>query len=409
MRMAGLLLAFGVVFAMPLASAFGMGVDADSATTMKNAGATPRYGQIWVGHWMQEYGWGGMESELRTLRDNGITPVLMWYYWGDDISPNCVKYGCAGRTKSEWDSMAKTMASKAKSIMGTRAFYVVLEPEFQKNGIEDWDTFDGYLRDQANMIRYAAPSADIVIGFGHWGEWDLFDRAVAAADLVGFQVLRGSTRDSTTTAVNTADYIIEKTKTLKSRWGKEVMVYDLGIATYGGWNWVQEQALKNIIAKRSSLDNAGVKAIIWRYVYDNDHSSGYFGAAESTWGVKYSWGGNKPAYDELVSLLKGSSTSTTTSTTSTSASTTTSTSTGSFDASFDSVKLQEWWVQVDVNSASKVTKVEARVNGGSWKTLSLKSWGDWAASFNVPYGAKVEFKATSSTGATDYSSAFYRR
>ncbi|HUR67657.1 MAG TPA: hypothetical protein VM370_00295 [Candidatus Thermoplasmatota archaeon] len=386
---------------MPLASAFGMGIDAASVTTMKNAGATPKYGQTWVGDWMADSGWGGFDRDLTTMRDAGVTPVVMWYYWGDSISPDCVKYGCDGRTKGEWDSLAKTMASHIKSIMGTRLVYVVLEPEFQKNGIESWDTFDGYLASQANTIRSLAPSADLVVGFGHWGNWDIFDRAVAASDLVGFQVLRASTRDSSSKALATADYMIEKTKALKSRWGKGVMVFDLGIATYGGWEGVQEKTLQNILAKRAALDDAGVKAIIWRYVSDNHLSGGYFGNAEYSWGVKYSWGGKKPAYDELATLMSGGSGSTSTS------STPTSTASG-FDASFSGVQVQEYWVQASVSGNQGIAKVEARVAGGSWQILAKQSWGGWAKSLHVLSGQKVEFRATSTSGATDVSGGYYR-
>ena len=401
-RVVSLALAFGVVFAMPLAGAFGMGVDSTSVTTMKNAGAPPAYGQTWVGKWIKTSGWGSFESQLRTMRDSGVTPVIQWYYWGDDISPNCVKYGCEGRTKGEWDAMAKELATRAKNVMGTRTFYVVVEPEFQKNGIEDWETFDGYLENQANLIKGAAPSAKIVTGFGHWGNWDLFDRAVAASDMVGFQVLRGSTRDTKEKAVATADYMISLTKQLKARWGKSVMVYDLGISTYGGWESTQEQALKNVIAKRAALDEAGVKAIVWRYVNDNSLSKGYFGEAEKYWGVKRTDGSKKPAYDELIALLKGSSTSTTSTTTS--GTTTTST----FSASFSGVKIEEWWVQTSVSSSASIAKVEVQLNDGAWQALTKQSWGGWAKSTNIPTGTKVEFRATSSTGATSTSAPYYR-
>ena len=494
----GILLAVGVVFATPLASAFGMGVDADSVDVMKSAGATPQYAQTWAGHWMEIYGWGGFESDLRNMKAAGVTPVVMWYYYGDSISPNCVEYGCDGRTKSEWNAMAKELAQRAHAIMGSTSFYIVMEPEFQKNGIQDWETFDGYLENQANILESNAPGAKIVVGFGHWGNWEKFDRAVAAADLTGFQVLRGSTRDSTTTAVDSANYMISLTKQLKADFGKSVMVFDFGIATYGGWEWVQEKALQNVIDKRAELDAAGVKIIVWRYVYDNHHSSGYFGAAESTWGVKRADGSNKAGYNELVSLVKGSAGSTTTTTTTTSTTTTssvfsgvkgnewwieskvanspkkveasvnggswvalsykswgawavstkaptgsvvtlratysdgstksasylwptatpttsttgtttsTTTSTATFDASFRLVKLEEWWTQVDVDSATTIVKVDARVNGGSWIALEKKSWGDWAASFRVPSGSKVEFRATASNGATDHSSSYTR-
>ena len=491
LRLAAVLLAVGVVFATPLAGAFGMGVDADSVEEMDKVGAKPQYGQVWAGRWMKEHGWGGFESDLRTMRDAGVTPVIQWYYYGDSISPNCVQYGCDGRTKSEWDAMAKELATRTKNIMGSKTFYVVMEPEFQKNGIQNWETFDGYLANQAKILRDNGGSgARVVVGFGHWGNWEIFDRAVAASHLVGFQILRGSTRDSTSQATGSADYMIQLANKLKADWNKPVIVYDFGIATYGGWEWVQEKALQNVIAKRSQLDAAGVQIIVWRYVYDNDHSSGYFGAAESSWGVKTKWGSKKAGYDELVTLIKGSSTSTSTSSGSTSGSvfsgvkgnewwieakvannptkvearvdggswvamslrswgswavstkapsgsvvelratysggstqsasykwpdatpvsggSSGSTASAEFDASYRVVKLEEWWTQVDVKSDQTVTKVDARVNGGAWIPLEKKSWGDWAASFRVPAGSKVDFRATSSSGAHDYSATYTR-
>lgn len=492
-------LAIGVVFAMPLAAAFGTGVDAANVPMMKNAGATAQYGQTWVGAWMKTSGWSVFETDMRTMRDNGAIPVVMWYYWGDSISTSCVSYGCSGRTKGEWDSMARDMATRAKSIMGSSPFLVVLEPEFNKNGISSMESFDGYLADQARAIKAIAPNAKIVVGFGYWGGWDIFDRAVAASDYTGFQLLRGSTRDSQSVALGAADQIITVTKQLKAKFGKDVVMFDLAIATYGGWEWVQEKVLQSVQAKRAEMDAAGMRVLIWRYVYDNGYSSGYYGPAESTWGVKYANGGNKAGYDDLLTLIRGSSgttlvsapapttTTTTTSTatgsftevsgnnwwiqakapgsptrvearvnggspvamarqswgpyavstyaptgaivqitavyadgstivasyswpsaTPTSATVATDSPTGaaSFDASFTCVKASNWWTQACVTSGQSIASVDVRVNGGSWMALTKQSWGGWARSFAMSPGSKVEFRATSTSGATDVSTAY---
>jgi hypothetical protein len=78
-----------------------------------------------------------------------------------------------------------------------------------------------------------------------------------------------------------------------------------------------------------------------------------------------------------------------------------------FDATFSNVKGNEWWVQANVAGNQPIAKVEARVDCGStWQTLTLQSWGGWAKSFHVPSGAKVDFRATSSTGATDLSGGY---
>ena len=481
MRLAGVLIVACIVFAMPLAGAFSaMGVDARSAKEMRDAGAAPQLGQTWVGRWMKTSGWSGFESDLRTMRDSGVTPVIMWYYWGDDISVSCVRDGCNGRNRGEWDSLMREMAKRAHATMGSKPFYVVLEPEFNKNGVQHWETFDGYLETQAKTVRSIAPSARLVVGFGHWGGWTIFDRAVAASDLSGVQLMRASTRDSESVALNSASYTIDNAKKLKSLFGKNVLLYDLAIGSYGGWEGVQEKVLQSFIDRRAELGQAGVVGVVWRYVHDNNNSSGYFGAAESSWGVKKADGTKKRAYDELVTLLKGTTSTSTppathssdvfsgvtgnnwwiqakvaksptkvetrvnggpwvnmpwhswgawavsthaptgsvvelratygdgsTARTSHTWSSTGPTSQSSFSATFSGVKVQEWWVQTSVQSTEPVAKVEARVNGGSWIGLDAKSYG-WAKSIKVPSGAKVEFRATSTSGATATSSAYSR-
>lgn len=388
-------LAVGLVFALPLAGALSWGTDAQRGIhDLKSAGATPTYGQTWVGLWTKG-NWGNFESELRTMRDAGVTPVIMWYYWGDSISQSCVKYGCDGRSKGDWDWMAGELARRANAIMGSREYLIVLEPEFHKNGITGWETFDQYLEAQAWNIRGKAPAAKLVVGFGHWGGWDAFDRAVGASHMVGFQLLRGSTRDTSAQAENAVGDILRIGKDLKSRWGKSVLMYDLGIATYGGWEGVQERALKNIAARKAEIEAAGVVGIVWRYVHDNDYSSGYYGPAESSWGVISKSGWKKPAYDDLVALVKGGSAP--------AGSPTVPVSTAPGGA-FSEVKGNEWWVQAKVAGAPRA--VDARVNNGAWVPLSWQSWGAWAVSTHAPTGSVVELRATYGDGTT--ASAAYR-
>ncbi|HET6398598.1 MAG TPA: VCBS repeat-containing protein [Candidatus Thermoplasmatota archaeon] len=78
-----------------------------------------------------------------------------------------------------------------------------------------------------------------------------------------------------------------------------------------------------------------------------------------------------------------------------------------FDASFSGVKGNEWWVQVNVAANEPVAKVEARVGcGGTWQVLPKQDWGAYAKSFHVPSGSKVDFRATSASGATDLSGGY---
>jgi predicted phosphodiesterase len=80
------------------------------------------------------------------------------------------------------------------------------------------------------------------------------------------------------------------------------------------------------------------------------------------------------------------------------------TSTSSFSASFRNARGNEWWVEVDVTGNQPIAGVDVRVAGGTWNALAKQSWGSWAKSVHVPPGSVVEFRATSSTGATAVSS-----
>jgi hypothetical protein len=378
----------GLVLALPLAGALAWGVDAGGVNDVKNAGATPALGQIWVGPWVKTYGWTGIDGDLASLRDAGVTPVLLWYYWGDSISPSCVQYGCNGLSFSEWNSMAVTLAQHANSILGGKSFYVVLEPEFNKNGIESWATFDGYLQAQSYSIKANAPAAKTVVGFGSWGNWGLFGGAVAASDLIGFQLLYASTRDSASVASASGDQMVAVATQLHSLWSKPMMVYDFDVASYGGWESVQQAALQNVAARAPQLQSLGVQSVVWRYVRDNTYSSGYFGAAESTWGVMTSTGAPKAGFDELVSLLQGGST----------VAPATSVSVSSGASAFSNARGNDWWIEADVAGAP--TRVTASVNGGAPVALSPTAWGSWAVSTYAPTGARVDLVATFADGST---------
>ena len=79
---------------------------------------------------------------------------------------------------------------------------------------------------------------------------------------------------------------------------------------------------------------------------------------------------------------------------------------GDFTASFSTDGGNEWWISVRVDANRDLAGVDTRINGGSWKPLSLKSWGAWAASYHAPSGSVVEFRARSTDGAQVVSGAY---
>jgi len=79
---------------------------------------------------------------------------------------------------------------------------------------------------------------------------------------------------------------------------------------------------------------------------------------------------------------------------------------GGADVAFGPKAGNSWWVEaIVVGDGEPVEAVEARATGGGWHTMTYREWGSWAASFHVPAGADVEFRATTPSG-TDTSVPF---
>jgi hypothetical protein len=77
-----------------------------------------------------------------------------------------------------------------------------------------------------------------------------------------------------------------------------------------------------------------------------------------------------------------------------------------FDATFSGVKGNEWWVQASVSGNQPIQDVDARINcSEEWRSLTKQSYG-WAASFHVPAGSKVDFRAISTSGNMDFSGGY---
>jgi hypothetical protein len=77
-----------------------------------------------------------------------------------------------------------------------------------------------------------------------------------------------------------------------------------------------------------------------------------------------------------------------------------------FDATFQGVRGNEWWVQATVTSSGgSVSGVDVRLNGGAWRPLVDHGWG-WARSYHVPEGTIVQLRAHATTGATDLSDCY---
>ena len=286
------------------------GIDAAAAANATAKGMPMTYGSLWAGAWNQRWGWGGIETQLQTAKANGLIPVIQWWYWGDDISPTCVEQGCQDRyqgvwkDKATWNRMSGELADLVVRVMGpgTPAI-IIIENEFNKGGIENYEPFDGYLADHAQIFH--ARSQQVVIGFGNWGQplWSNFDRAAAAADFLGTQILYSSVREPNTYMTG-VDVLISGAARLQTLFGKPTFVTDVGFSSYPepAYATYQDLIVSEMFSRMGELKAAGVRGLVWRMLVDdpNFNTNNYHGLAERHWGLIRADGSEKPAFSAFL-------------------------------------------------------------------------------------------------------------
>ncbi len=390
----------------------GFGMEAGAINVQTQNGVAPDYGTFWIGPWTLNSGWGGPDNSLTTMKNAGVTPAIHFYYWGDDITPDCVENGCwsslhnSHKNKAGWNTLADQLIQHLNAKMGGEEVVIFMESEFNKGGIQSYEPFDGYMADMADKIHEGYPNAKIVMSLGSWGKnyWGNFDRTAAASDYIGIQGMRGSTKDSSAHYDDLYETTLSNAQYLQSLFGKPIFIQDLALSSYPEPAYLSKQSneLQQFFDNLGELKSAGVMAIVYRSWNDspNMNLANYYGEAERHWGL--SWSGTsdlKAAGHVWVAGVKAER-SNAAPTPAPAPAPEPKPAPAAFTASFSvPSNVNEWWVEVKVQGSEKITKVEASHNGGPMVTLPATSWGTHAKSFHATPGSMV-FKATSSTGAT---------
>lgn len=286
-----------------------LGMNLAAVPELAAMGAPADYAGMWAGSWLQKHGWDGFDAQLAEASAAGVVPVVHFWYWGDSISPACVTNGCHDHLQDQpldqagWSAMTDALAQRIAAHMGGREVIVILESEFNKNGIDSPEfapTFDAMLASHAARL-HEVPGIRVAVGFGAWNEegWTRFPASVAASDLLGIQAMRGSTRN------DDADYRAMPAQTenrvrlLWDLFGKPVLLDDLALSSHptATHTQVQAETLRELFARTPAMRATGLEGIVYRTLVDEPwmDPANYFGEAEQHWGFKTSTGGAKPA------------------------------------------------------------------------------------------------------------------
>ncbi len=284
------------------------GADPHELEWLADVGLHPQYAQVWTGAWLARAGWDAVDAILSDLQARNTTPVIQFYYWGDDLTRPCFEQGCTTndgllKTQAGWQEIAAALADHLVQRLQGAPAVIVLETEFNKE-LRTSEGLDEALAVKAQFFHRAYPAARVALGFGNWGRenWPVFDRASQASDELSLQLLRASTRHDLAAYRAAAPDLLDGARELHRLFHKPILVSDVALSTYGEGAFLEAQrhVIDSLFALAGPLEEAGVYGFVYRSVVDatGASASGYFGEAERHFGLV--WGSNrtaKPAFD----------------------------------------------------------------------------------------------------------------
>lgn len=265
----------------------------------RRRGVAPDFLQLWLTRgWSDDW---ARHQQLVELARKGVVPVVVHYYYGDDISKERIEAQRKGWYESMW--------RMANLVRMPYPVLVILEPEWNnappkgETAVTDWPWFAKDLKAAAEMIRDVAPNALVGTCPGDFPGPPRLEAVLSEAaddlDFLAFQEMRAGTVPEAETDGyrDVAEAGVEFARYLHRAFGRPLLLGYLAFSSHGGWEDAQAKALRGLYERRRALQEAGVFGWIYFHLFDDPEHVGYFGPAERHFGLLRVDGSAKPAFE----------------------------------------------------------------------------------------------------------------
>lgn len=270
----------------------------------RDLGLAPDFVQIWLTRdWKEDW---APRAKLAALAARGVTPVIVHYFFGDDLSRE--------RFEAARDAWYTSLWRLAQQIRIDAPVLVILEPEWNQpaprgqTSLQDWSGFAEDLRAAAEMIRRDAPNALVGTCPGDFAGPPNLERVLGPAserlDFLAFQEMRAET-DAAAAEPGYLDVGSAATEFAAYLWRafrKPLLLGYVAVSSGNGWEQKQAEALSSLAAQREALQRSGVFGAIYFQLVDDPRHRGYFGSAEKHFGLVDNRGRTKPAWKAFRKL-----------------------------------------------------------------------------------------------------------
>lgn len=257
-----------------------------------------------------EEDWYDVKTTQEQVIDKGYTPVFIFYWFADDISPKYIQ-----ENEKKYFQALKKFTTYLKKLDGQKI--VVLNPEYNENKTESWDGMNDIFLKSFKIIR---EDKQVIVGpcvgdFGDYKyideieEWNKFDRSIKRAakkaDFIAFQEMRALTRNSKNDILRTPDRALYFSKYLYKKYKKPTMLAYVAISSYGkNGEDIQAKVFKKFHKNLNKMKTDGKLMFFGAFHYfDYPGHVGYFNEAEEFFGVLRRDGSEKPSF-KYYNMLK---------------------------------------------------------------------------------------------------------
>lgn len=253
-----------------------------------------------VAHWINrktDWRWEKKQYLWATARA-GYTPVVVLWYFGDEISPSFV-------SRHEEAYFAMLREELVPLISELPEVFVLIEPEFNKRGIPGWPRWDDVASQAISIVKRGAPGARVGLVVGDWGNFEVEDpigsieRSAQGSDFVGFMHMLSAIShegmiDPSWTFRERHQRVVWN---LHQRFKKPLYLAYLAVSTVGDWEMHQAQVIRQLFDSARVGVPQGLIGMGFFALFDNPRQSGWFRNAEGHFGLLRVNGQRKPGAD----------------------------------------------------------------------------------------------------------------
>ncbi|PSW16272.1 hypothetical protein C9J01_04530 [Photobacterium rosenbergii] len=239
---------------------------------------------LWI---TQESDWHWLRSDLlRGAHANGYIPMISYWFFGDKISPEYVE---ANRQRY-LDEIKYKLIPLLRDLPQA---YLILEPEFNKQGIETWEGWDPLMLEAIALIRKGAPQVKIGLGLGDWDQpgstpsYASAQKSIEASDFVASMLMLSSYTERVHSAPDWSAWVraLRLGERLQQHFNKPWMLAYLSIASEPNWEAQQAIELQKLKDYLPMLRKLGLFALNWFSLTDEPNQQGWFSDAEQSFGL----------------------------------------------------------------------------------------------------------------------------